>query len=285
MPDLATIPVIFRELLSKRSFPREPEPDLIMDTHDNVDAYADSGSMAGEMAANYLFHTEQICQTLKHCKTVIDLACGPATILSLVAELNPGIHFIGIDLSQPMLEKAKALIDQKKLTNVRFEQCDITRLEKHKDHSIDGIISTMALHHLPAKDQLSRCFHEINRVLVQNGALYLADFTRLKDLKSVLYFAYRDKKIPPLFALDYERSLRAAFHLEDFQELVGQHFAENIHLHHTFLLKVMMIIKTQGYPVDTRVKNHLAKLKRGLDFKFRMVYREICLYFFLGGLK
>ena len=65
------------------------------------------------------------------------------------------------------------------------------------DRSVDGLISTMALHHLPTVGHLEACFAEIRRVLKPEGAVYLADFGRLRSLKSVLFFAYMNAKAPP----------------------------------------------------------------------------------------
>jgi len=56
--------------------------------------------------------------------------------------------------------------------NVDFLRGDITRLERIDDRSMDGVINTIALHHLPAFGDLSACCREISRVLRPGGALY-----------------------------------------------------------------------------------------------------------------
>lgn len=288
IPDMAgikIIPTLIRENFIKPQFPREPEPDLIMDSSINVEAYKNVGEDAREMGANYLFQIEEISKVIKHCATVIDLACGPATILCMIAELNPKIQFVGVDLSEGMLALAKQTVQQKGLKNVAFQKMDISNLVGIGTNSVDGVISTMALHHLPTQNHLVSCFKEISRVVKSNGAIYLADFTRLKSLKSVFYFAYRDRYLDHVFALDYERSLRASFTFKEFRELAKNYLPASVCINKTYLVPVMMIVKTKSYPIDKEVLIKLKKRKKGFKFKFLMVYYEIKLFFFLGGLR
>ncbi|PJB04963.1 MAG: class I SAM-dependent methyltransferase, partial [Hydrogenophilales bacterium CG_4_9_14_3_um_filter_63_34] len=212
MPNPALIPTFIRELVVERTLPREPEPDLVMADPEQVAAYVEAGRIDGVMAAAYLFHSAQASQVIQRCKSVLDLGCGPATQLAQIAELNPDVHFTGVDLSSTMLADANKHILKLGLTNVQFRQGDITTLEVVDDQSVDAVISTVALHHLPTLQHLENTFKAVRRVLKPGGALYLTDFGRLKSLKSVIFFAYMNARFQPhLFSLDYERSLRAAF--------------------------------------------------------------------------
>ena len=60
-------------------------------------------------------------------------------------------------------------VAQLRLKNVSFRQGDITELSQFEDRSVDGVISTMVLHHLPTRDHLDACFREIARILVVSG--------------------------------------------------------------------------------------------------------------------
>ena len=88
MNKIALFPVLLRERFSERTLPREPEPDLVMDDPDQVAAYDKAGSIDGQMASAYLFHSARISQVIQGCKEVGDLAQlnGGAT-----AEIN---HFL-----------------------------------------------------------------------------------------------------------------------------------------------------------------------------------------------
>jgi len=112
MPSLALFPHIIRELFISHKLPREPEPSLVMDDLEQVAAYAEAGRIDGAMAAAYLFHTARISGVIRDCGPVLDLACGPATQLAQVAQLNPEIQFTGMDISINLLSDAEKLINK-----------------------------------------------------------------------------------------------------------------------------------------------------------------------------
>src|SRR5262249_21138452 len=148
-----------------RTLPRETEPCLVMDDPEQVAAYDQAGRIDGTMAASYLFHSARICQVIRQSRMVFDLGCGPAVQLCQIAQLNPDIEFHGVDLSSTMLDRARMNAGRLGLANVTFSLGDMTRLHNIGDHEADGVISTMALHHLPTRDHLRRCFAEIQRIL------------------------------------------------------------------------------------------------------------------------
>ncbi|MCA9182894.1 MAG: class I SAM-dependent methyltransferase, partial [Planctomycetales bacterium] len=191
-----------------------------MDDPDKVAAYNRAGREDGVMAPVYLYHAAQVSEVVKPGDSVIDLGCGPATQLGMVARFNPEVSFTGVDLSEEMLSRARDNVAEKQLGNVRFEHCDITSLDFLADNSVDAVMSTVVLHHLPDVQALEKVFAEVKRVLKPGGGLYLVDFGHLKSEKSIEYFAYQyaDRQAE-LFTCDYLYSLRAAFQKDDFRWL------------------------------------------------------------------
>ncbi len=286
MPNPALIPTFLRELLVSRSLPREPEPDLVMDDPQQVAAYAEAGRIDGIMASSYLFHSARISQVVQGCKTVLDLGCGPATQLAQIAQFNPEIAFTGLDLSPAMLADAQRHVQELALSNVDFRQGDITRLDSFADRSFDAVISTMALHHLPTLQHLDDCLAEVARVLRPGGALYLTDFSRLKSLKSVIFFAYMNADHQPhIFSLDYERSLRAAFLKEEFESLVSRHFPSEVSVQSTFKVPFLVIIKTADHPLPEALRQRIAAMYKALQPRYRRDLNDIRNFFALGGLR
>lgn len=286
MPRFSLFPTLLREILATRTLPREPEPDLIMDDPAQVAAYAEAGRIDGVMSAAYLFHTARISKTIAGCTKVADLGCGPATQLAQIAELNPEIQFIGIDLSEEMLSDAQSYCTTLGLHNVTFQQGDITALESCKDAEFDGLISTMALHHLPTDAHLRQCFSEIRRVLKPGGALYLTDFSRLKSLRSVLFFAYMNRKHQPhLFSLDYERSLRAAFLRSDFERLAKELLDPAIQCYATFGIPILQILKTPDRPLTRDKIVRFKGMRKTLPPRYRRELDDIRFFFWLSGLR
>lgn len=286
MPRLSLIPTFLGEVFGPRTLPREPEPDLVMDGDDQVAAYAEAGRIDGVMAAAYLFHSARISQVIQGCGRVADLGCGPATQLAQVASLNPTTRFVGFDLSEAMLDNARAHVHACGLTNVEFQHANITSLEAVAAGSFDGVISTMALHHLPDKEDLRSCFRQISRILRPRGALYLVDFGRLKSLRSVLYFAYMNRAHQPhLFSLDYERSLRAAFLYEEFATLCASELPAHVRIVSTFAVPFLTLIKSEDRVLPPAVLQRIGEMRRALPGRYRRDLLDLRMFFAMGGLR
>lgn len=286
MNKLSLFATLLRERFSQRTLEREPEPDLVMDDPAQVAAYDQAGSIDGVMAAAYLFHTARVSQVIQGCTEVVDLGCGPAIQLCQIAELNPGIQFHGVDLSPTMLEKARANVEAKGLRNVRFTQGDITRLDFIAAGSVDGVISTMALHHLPTHALLRQAFAEIHRILKPGGALYLVDFGRLKTRRTVIFFA--DQVLadqPYIFNLDYERSMRAAFELEDFSRVAAEVLQGRAQVYSTFMVPMLTLVKTADRPLPDAARSRLQAMVKAMPSRPRSDLGDLRIFFRLGGLK
>ena len=286
MPSLPVLRVLIRELMTAERVPRLPEPDLVMDDADKVAAYTRAGREDGVMAPVYLFHCAQICEVIRPGDTVVDLACGPATQLAQAARLNPDVRFVGVDLSEEMLAKARPYVRESGLMNVDFRRGSITDLSDFADASVDAFFSTMALHHLPDRADLQRTFEEVARVLKPGGGIYLVDFGRLKSNRSIRYFAYQyaDRQ-QELFTLDYLNSLRAAFSLSDFRE-AGRALAGRATLMSTFLVPYMVALKSPPRRArDPMLKAQLDRMRAELPAHHQVDLDDLMTFFRLGGLR
>lgn len=282
----ALIPTLLREIFTERTLPREPEPDLVMNDPQQVEAFAAAGRIDGVMAAAYLFHSARVSQVIQGCKTVLDLGCGPATQLCQIAGLNPDIHFTGIDLSENMLDAAQQHAQTLGIGNTEFRVDDVTMLRGIPDHSVDAVVSTMTLHHLPSAQHLEQCFVTIARVLKPGGTIYLTDFGRLKSLKSVIFFAYMNARYQPhIFSLDYERSLRAAFLEEEFRKLASQHLPQHAKLVSTFKVPFLIVIKTEDKPLSPDLLQKIKVMHAALKPRYRQDLDSLRFFLRLGGLK
>lgn len=285
MPSLAVLRVLFRELTTSERAPRITEPDLVMDDPEKVAAYTRAGLEDGVMAPVYLFHCAQICEVIRPGDQVLDLACGPANQLAQVARINPETQFVGVDLSVPMLERARALVKQKALTNVDFHLGSITDLSHFPDTSIDAVISTMALHHLPDQAMLQQVFKEVARVIKPGGGIYMVDFGHLRSEASINYFAYQyaDRQ-PELFTLDYLYSLRAAFSLNDFRHAI-EPIRQYAQMYSTFLAPYMVAIKSKSRrDVDAGLAMTLKEMKNKLPAYHKIDFKDLRSFFRFGGL-
>ncbi|ROR34718.1 class I SAM-dependent methyltransferase [Inmirania thermothiophila] len=286
MPTPGMILAAARELLPGPPPPRVPEPDLVMDDPAKVAAFHEAGAEGGVMTPVYLFHAAQVCDVVRPGDRVLDLGCGPANQLALVAALNPQTHFLGVDLSAEMLARAEARIAERGLANVALRRGDITELRGLEDGSVDAVISTVVLHHLPDEAALARCFAEIARVLRPGGGIYLVDFGRMRSEASMRAFAWQHaRRQPELFTLDYFHSLRAAFRVEDFGAALARHLAGRARLYRTALVPYMVAVKSPPRrPPDEAARARLRALAQAMPPHQRRDLRDLRLFFRLGGL-
>ena len=105
---------------------------------------------------------------------VLDLGSGAGTD-SLVAAQMVGErgHVTGIDMSPPMLAKARAAAAEMGAANVEFVESEAERLP-FPDESFDVVISNGVIDLIPDKDAV---FTELPRVLVPGGRIQIADVT------------------------------------------------------------------------------------------------------------
>jgi SAM-dependent methyltransferase len=103
---------------------------------------------------------------------VLDLGCGAGTDLLIAAQMiGPEGSAIGVDMTEPMLEQARASAEEISLRNVALHEALIEELPLNTG-SVDVVISNGVIDLVPDKD---RVFDEIDRVLRPGGRLQLAD--------------------------------------------------------------------------------------------------------------
>jgi len=110
---------------------------------------------------------------------VLDLGSGAGIDCFLASKkVGPKGKVIGIDMTEEMIEKARANARKYKFTNVEFRLGDIEELPV-ADSSIDVIISNCVINLAPDK---LKVFKEAYRVLKKNGMMYVSDIVLLKAL-------------------------------------------------------------------------------------------------------
>lgn len=273
---------ILKEIFSSQQFVRTPEP-MIMNDDNQTQQFYQYGLADTALKAAYLFHTRLACKTIKHCQRVLDLGTGPANQLSLIAQLNPHVQFVGVDLSESMIRIAKKNCSDMGLKNVDFIQDDITQLAKIPNHSFDGVISSVALHHLNSVPDLEATFKNIKRVLSNNAAVYITDFLLLKNKKSIEYLLSLSLNQPDIFRLDYKNSLKAAFAEKDFLKL-RDIYLPDINVYKTFGFKFLVILKSKSWHLDKVVEDKINAEIKKLGKENRNIIKSLSLLLSLDGL-
>ena len=195
---------------------RIPEPSEAMEDPDQIRAYVKAYEWGGPTSALQLHHLRELSLMIRPGDTVLDLACGPGPLLLELAVLYPDCRFIGADLSQPMLDTMMALATERGLCNVTALREDITVLASVPSGSVDVVISTSALHHLPDLSLLQAAFRRIQSSLKPDGGFYVFDFGLLKSPETQQIMVDEVAKLAmPITVEDYAHSLRAAFPVDD----------------------------------------------------------------------
>jgi len=114
--------------------------------------------------------------------TVLDVACGPGLVVCAFAPVVR--HATGIDLTPAMIERARALQEEKQLTNVSWQIGDVLPLP-YAAASFSIVVSRYAFHHFLNPGAV---LAEMKRVCVPGGRVMIIDVTASLDPeKAALY--------------------------------------------------------------------------------------------------
>ncbi|HLO13283.1 MAG TPA: class I SAM-dependent methyltransferase, partial [Anaerolineales bacterium] len=139
-------------------------------------------------------------------EAILDLACGPGIYTRRFAR-ETGTVF-GLDLSLPMLEQGKCLVQRNRLSNVRLIQGSAVRLP-FRNSQFDAVNCAAALHLF---GDLAGTFSEVSRVLKPGGRFTFSTFRYPKNrlVRLVLHLRANIVGIRSFRQEDIENELRRA---------------------------------------------------------------------------
>jgi len=113
--------------------------------------------------------------------TVVDLGSGAGIDCLLASKkVGPAGRVIGVDMTEEMIERARANAQKASADNVEFVLADIENLPL-KDNSADLVISNCVINLAPDKDKV---FKEVHRILKVGGRMYVSDIVLLEELSA-----------------------------------------------------------------------------------------------------
>ncbi|RVT53434.1 class I SAM-dependent methyltransferase [Rubrivivax albus] len=224
---------------------RVPEPSEAMEDPEQIRAYVKAYEWGGPTSALQMYHLTQLASMIRPGDTVVDLACGPGPLLLELAPLYPECRFIGADLSQPMLDVLAESAAAKGLRNVETLCEDIRDLPSLTPGTVDMVITTSALHHLPDLECLERVFERAERLLKPDGGLYVFDFGLVRSAEArALLVADVARKAPRVTAVDYKHSLDAAFPVDEVVTRVRRAVPRPLTIHSSQFIDFFYFIRT-----------------------------------------
>jgi len=119
--------------------------------------------------------TQAAVTTTPQAKRILDIGCGAGNnTLKLLQSINP-LDCDLVDLSQPMLQRAKERIEAVNKGLVRIFQEDI-RTAPLKEQSYDIILAAAVLHHLRDDKDWENTFTKLFRLTALGGSIWITDF-------------------------------------------------------------------------------------------------------------
>ena len=181
---------------------------------------------------------------LKPGDTLLDLGCGAGNITLRVMQETGPLHCHLVDLSQPMLNRARARVTAAGATSTHTVQADLRTLP-FEEKQFDAIVAGAVLHHLRDDADWGHVFTQMHRWLKPGGRLYVSDLITFDDpatqeimwqrygqyLESLGGPAYRDKVFAYIDKEDTPRSLPYQLNL---CRQVGFTHWEVLHRHSVF---------------------------------------------------
>jgi len=128
---------------------------------------------------------------------IIDVGCGFGATNIVLAHRFIDSEIVGVDLSDPLLRLANQSVQAADLGDrVRFEKADVRQIP-YDDDTFDVVINTNMVHLV---DDPVQMLNEIERILVPDGCLFIADVRRS-------WIGLLDKTFKSALTLDEAREL------------------------------------------------------------------------------
>jgi tRNA (cmo5U34)-methyltransferase len=213
--------IVARERLARGDRPREPEP-MVMDEPRGVIEYDQAGA-ALQIPVHH-FNALGISRLLPDGGTLIDLGCGSGRLLAHLARGRPDARLIGLDLSEPMLETGRRLLEQEGLAErVELRRGDITTFDSEQSERADVVSCNWTLHQLPGEDLALRCLEAVARARERTGCgVWIFDFARMRHPRSWPAMMSMMVVPGPVLLHDGIASERAAFTSAELTKLLEQ---------------------------------------------------------------
>jgi tRNA (cmo5U34)-methyltransferase len=104
----------------------------------------------------------------------LDIGCGAGNYSLKLLQKIPALDVTLLDLSRPMLGRAKQRVSAATTGKVTIAQIDIREIDLQPE-SFDIVLAAAVLHHLRGEDEWRAVFAKIHRALSPGGSFWIAD--------------------------------------------------------------------------------------------------------------
>jgi tRNA (cmo5U34)-methyltransferase len=117
---------------------------------------------------------EAAAATTPHARHVLDVGCGAGNYTLKLLEFLPGLDATLVDLSRPMLDRARERVGRATAGRVETIQADIREVEL-PEAGFDVVLAAAVLHHLRADREWREVFAAFHRALRPGGSVWVFD--------------------------------------------------------------------------------------------------------------
>ncbi len=160
--------------------------------------------------------TEAAVASTPEIRRVLDIGCGAGNnTLKLREVAGTDFHVDLLDLSLPMLERAKQRVIEKNKGVVSIIQSDF-RDAKMTDHTYDVVLAAAVLHHLRDENDWRTAFEKIFRIIAPGGSVWITDlvFHETPSVQNLMWQRYGEY-LTSLNGVDYKEKVFAYIDRED----------------------------------------------------------------------
>jgi len=118
--------------------------------------------------------TEAAKRIVPSAQNLLDIGCGAGNYTLMMLEKLPGLNCTLVDLSQPMLTKAKERVSSARCGTVETLQSDMRSLSLRDNH-YDIILAGAVLHHLRNDEDWENTFRKFYKAIKPGGCLMISD--------------------------------------------------------------------------------------------------------------
>ena len=118
--------------------------------------------------------TQIAASVCPNAKSVLDLGCGAGNFTLKLLDLIPDLDCTLVDLSSPMLDKAKERIAKVSKGKISTVQTDFLNLQLPAE-TFDIVVTGAAMHHLRTDEEWETVFTKIFKSLKKGGCFWISD--------------------------------------------------------------------------------------------------------------
>jgi len=218
-----------RQKMMRQRLERIPEPLLIM-TSEQQDREFNLAARKSGLAISYELVLHSVLKLSPLEGRALDVGCGSGQLLLRVARHMPDMEFLGIDMSDAMLDMAEKNRIKQGLDNVSFQRHDMFQLDRLPAGSFDLVTSNNVLHHCEDDRQALTLIDGIAHLQSDGGTVFVFDLCRMKTEELlIILLDYTAKDHGDHFYNDTYDSYGAAYSYRELAALLGRSKLRNYH--------------------------------------------------------